>query len=262
MSIDTKIIAQLRSQTGAGMVDCKNALEEAGGDLEKAIEILRKKGEIKAEKKSDRATSEGLIALAKEGDKVAYVSLNCETDFVARNEDFIKATNDFSKKLLASENIEEFKTWAEENIKKELVVKIGENMQLGDFGVLEGKVIGSYVHSNKKVAGLVVLSGGSQELADDIAMQITAMSPKYIKPEDISAEVLEKEKEIYREQLKKEGKPDEIIEKILEGKLAKFYEEVCLLKQSFIKDEDVTIEELIKKEGEDIEVVEFRRIEI
>ena len=196
MAIDNKLVVQLRQQTGAGILECRAALEAAGGDITKAIEELRKKGAIKAAKKSaERETKEGIIySYTHSNSRVGTIfELSCETDFVARNKDF-------------------------------------------------------------------------QELAHDLAMQIVAMSPLFVKPKDVPAELLEKEKEIYREQLKKEGKPEEMIEKILVGKLNKYYEEVCLLKQHFIKDEDITIEELINQKiaviGEKIEIKRFARFEI
>ena len=195
MTIDLKIITQLRNQTGAGIADCKSALEEAKGDINQAIEILRKKGEIKAAKKADRATSEGVVAIAKADNKAAAVVLTCETDFVSRNENFISAASEYAQELLKMGEAE-FKTWAEDNIKKDLVLKIGENINLGDFGIVEGETLGVYIHSNKKTAAVVSLAGGNEELANVLAMQIVAMSPKCLKPEDLPAEELEKEKEI------------------------------------------------------------------
>lgn len=259
--IDSKLVMQLREQTGAGVLDAKKALEETGGDLEKAKDILRKKGAVKAANKAERLTKEGLIVMARQGNKVAVVSLACETDFVARNADFIKTAEEFAQALL-TKGVSEFKGCAEAKIKNELVVKIGENIQLGAFDIVEGAVLGNYLHSNKKVAAVVVLSGGTGELAGELAMQVAAMSPKYIAPSDVPADVLEKEKSVYREQLKGEGKPENIMEKILEGKLAKYYEEVCLLKQKFIKDEDLTIEALIKKSGDNVKVEKFVRYSI
>lgn len=244
MNIDLKTISQLRDQTGAGIADCKKALEEAQGDIAKAIEILRKKGEIKAAKKGDRITKEGVIALAKEGNRIAAVALACETDFVARNEDFVNTVNEFAKKLLTA-SLEEFKAWAEEKIKNELVIKIGENIQLVDFGVTEGAVLGSYLHHNRKIAAIVSLEGGSEEIASDVAMQAVAMAPKYLNPEDVPAEVIEKEKEIYKELLKSEGKPEAIWDKIMEGKLAKYYEENCLNNQVYIKDDTKKIKDVL-----------------
>ncbi|MDP3244788.1 MAG: translation elongation factor Ts [bacterium] len=259
---DSKLVMQLRAQTGAGVLDAKKALEETNGDLAQAVDFLRKKGAVKAAAKAERVTKEGVIALAKQGSKIAVAQLACETDFVARNSDFINTAEEFAQKLLTVSK-EEFKTWAEEKIKNELAVKIGENIQLGQFDVFTGEVLGSYLHSNKKVAAVVILSGGTQELANDLAMQAAAMSPKYVRPEDVPADEAAKEKEICREQLKGEGKPENILEKIVAGKLAKFYEEVCLFKQSYIKDEDLTIEKLIAREaaktGQEIKVESFTR---
>lgn len=261
MGIDLQTITQLRNQTGAGIADCKKALEEASGDIPKAIEFLRKSGEIKAAKKADRATNEGMVAITIAGDKAAAVVLACETDFVSRNEDFIAAVTKYSQKLLTTEEAE-FKNWAEESIKSELVLKIGENIQLGDFGVLSGQVLGTYLHSNKKMGAVVALTGGSKEIANDIAMQIVAMNPKYLKPENVPAEELETEKDIYREQMKNENKPAEIIEKIIMGKINKFYEDVCLLNQSFIKDDSKKIADLLKDLGEGIEITAFRKFSV
>lgn len=194
--MDTQIIVKLRNMTGAGMLDCKKALDETGGDIEKAVDYLRKKGEIKAAKKSaERNASEGIIhAYIHAGGKVGVMlQLSCETDFVAKNEDF-------------------------------------------------------------------------NNLAHDIAMHIAATSPSYVNIEDVPAEELEREKEVYKEQLKAEGKPENIIEKILEGKVAKYYEEVCLLKQPFIKDDKKKVEQIITeavaKIGEKIEVAKFARYQI
>lgn len=261
MSIDLKTISQLREMTGAGIGDCKNALAEAGGDIDKAVEILRKKGEIKAAKKSDRAANEGLVAIARSGKQAAIVALNCETDFVAKNEDFIKAVQDLADQLL-NLGPEDFKQKAEQKIKNELVVKIGENIQLGDFGIFEGEVLGTYLHSNRKVAAVVSLSGGSQELADDVAMQIAAMAPKCLKPADVPTGDLDKEREIYREQLKNEGKPENIWDKIIQGKLNKYYEDICLLNQIFIKDEKKKISDLLATAGPDVVVNNFKRFSI
>ncbi len=252
-------IKKLRDATGAGMVDCQNALAETNGDFEAAVELLRKKGVEKAGKKADRETNEGLIATAPADGGVAFVALACETDFVARNDDFIAAVTSFAEKL-AADGEEVFKDWAEETIKNELIVKIGENIQLADFALISGPVVGQYVHSNGKVASAVVLSGGDQQLADDIAMQVVAMKPQYLTPADVPAEVLDKEREVYREQMANENKPAEVMDKIVEGKLNKFYSEACLIKQSFIKDEDKTIEQLLADAG--VEIQSFRYLTV
>jgi elongation factor Ts len=243
MSIDLKTISELREKTGAGLNDCKSALEEAGGNIDQALELMRKKGELKAAKKADRAVKEGIVSVAVKDGKYAFTALACETDFVSRGADFQSASAELSQKLLES-SAEEFKSWSEEKI-KELVLKIGENIQLADFGIFEGAVVGTYIHSNKKVAGVCVLSAGDQETANDIAMQIAAMSPKWLNPESVENEIIEKEKEIYREQLKGEGKPEQIWDKIIDGKLAKFYEENCLTNQIFIKDDSKKIKDLL-----------------
>ena len=267
MTIDLKIITQLRNQTGAGIADCQSALEEANSDINQAIEILRKKGEIKAAKKADRATREGVVAIAKVANKAAAVVLTCETDFVSRNENFISAASEYAKELLKIGEAE-FKTWAEDNIKKDLILKIGENITLGDFGIIEGETLGVYIHSNKKIsaivslAGLPAQAGGNEELANVLAMQIVAMSPKCLKPEDLPTEELEKEKEIYRAQMKDENKPPEIREKIIMGKLNKYYEEVCLLNQQFIKDDTKKISDLLKEAGEGAAVKEFKKFSV
>ncbi|MFA6215396.1 MAG: translation elongation factor Ts [Patescibacteria group bacterium] len=261
MAVDTKLITKLREITGAGIGDCKAALEEGDSNIDKAIEILRKKGAVKAAKKAERITKEGVIAIAKDGQKLAVVALACETDFAAINGEFINAADSLAKKLLAAGS-DGFKESAEEFIKSELVVKIGENIQLTAAELIDGPVLGSYLHSNKKVASVVVLNSGSETLAADLAMQVAAMAPKYVKPEDILPAEIAKEKEIYREQLKGEGKPEAMWDKIIPGKLNKYYQEFCLIKQPFIKDDKITIEQLIKEQGGNIEVIKFFRFQI
>ncbi|MFA6919253.1 MAG: translation elongation factor Ts, partial [Patescibacteria group bacterium] len=175
--------------------------------------------------------------------KCAAVVLVCETDFVSRGEDFQNVATEMAQKLLTSDE-SEFKSWADTKV-KELVLKIGENIQLADFGIVEGEMLGRYVHHNKKVAAIVALDGGSEQVANDVAMQAVAMAPKYLTPEDIPVEVIEKEKEIYKELLQKEGKPEAIWDKIMEGKLAKFYEENCLNNQVYIKDDAKKIKDIL-----------------
>jgi len=249
---DISQIKKLRDLTGAGMMDCQKALTEAGDDMDKAVEVLRKKGEKMAGKKADRVANEGVISIQGDNQKLAVMGLNCETDFVARNEDFIKSADEFANKLLETGK-EGFESWAEAKIKDELIVKIGENLKLAIFDIVEAEVIGYYLHSNKKVATVVSLSKGNEEVAKEIAMHATAMNPQYLKPEDVPADVLEKEKEIYKEQLAKEGKPADIMEKILEGKVNKFYQEVCLVKQAFVKDDKKSIEKLLEENDAIIE---------
>jgi len=252
-----ELIKKIREATGAGIQDVKKALDEASGDENKAVEILRKSGQKIAAKKAERSTNEGVIAIAREGSKIAVAALACETDFVARNDNFIAAADSFAKKLLV-EGEAGFKDWAEEEIKKDLIVKIGENINLTDFAVFEGEVMDSYLHSNNKIASVVILEGGTEEQAREVAMHVAAMSPSYLKPEDVPAQEIDKEKEIYKEQLSKEGKPAEMMEKILEGKVQKFYTEVCLIKQPFIKDDKMSVEKFL---GE-VKIKEFRRFSL
>ncbi len=263
MSLD--LIKKLREITGAGFVDCQEALKEANDDLAKAEEILRKKGQKIAFKKQEREVKEGAIAIKQDGQRAVIVELYCETDFVARNEDFQQAVDELAEKLLEI-GTENFAVWAKEKIQNDLIVKIGENIQLGKFEVINGGVIGSYVHFNKKLAAIVVLNGGTKELAKELAMQVVAMDPKYLSPAEIPTEIIEKEKEIYREQVASEKKPAAIIEKIVEGKLEKFYSEICLLKQLYIKDEEKTIEKLLAeasvKVGSEIRVEKFIRFSL
>lgn len=255
---DLKQIKELRELTGAGMMDCQKALEESGDDMEKAVEILRKKGEKIATKKSDRDAKEGVIAIERLDNKIAIVALNCETDFVARNEDFISVVGEFAKHLLENGK-DGFENFSNEKIQNELIVRIGENLKLGFFDFVEANVLGSYLHSNRKIASVVSLSSGTEELAKDIAMHITAMNPEYLRPEDVPSEVIEKEKEIYKEQLKTEGKPENIIENILKGKVEKFYKDNCLIKQAFVKDDKMSIENLLKSAGENIVIEKYKR---
>ncbi len=247
-----ELIKEIRTITGAGMSDVKHALDEAKGDKDKAIEILRKSGQKIAAKKSEREVKEGVIALQRAGNKIAIVSLACETDFVARNQDFVDTVGGLAQSLL-EQGKEAFSQFVNDKIQNELIVKIGENLQLRDFDIIEGNTVGTYLHSNRKVAALVVLASGSEDLAKDIAMQAAAMAPRYLKPEDVPADVLAKEKEIYTEQLKNEGKPEAMWEKIMPGKVDKFYSEVCLIKQPFIKDDKKTIEQLLKDKDASIE---------
>ncbi len=246
--LDLQQIKKLRNMTGAGMMNCQKALEETKGDIEQAIEILRKKGEKIALKKADRKASEGVIALSEKENKIALIILNCETDFVAKNKDFIATAQELADKLLEL-GAEKFSAWAEDKIKDALIVKIGENIQLNKFEIISGDILGYYLHANNKVASVVSLNKGNQELAREIAMHVTAMNPIYLKPEDIPEDILAKEKEIYIEQLEAEGKPEEIIEKIIQGKLNKFYQENCLLKQEYIKDDKKNIKKLLDEQG-------------
>jgi elongation factor Ts len=265
MSITAAMVKDLRDRTGAGMMDCKKALAECDGDEEKAIAWLREKGLSKAAKKAGRATSEGLITISLAADcmSAAMSELKCETDFVAKNEEFIALAEGLAKNALAlkTDNVEALP--AEVTDLTGLIGKIGENMQVGRlaFVALPGSgAIGTYVHSTKKLGVLVELSGAATpDLAKDIAMQIAAASPICVTPDQIPAETLAQEKEIYLNQAKEEGKPAQIAEKIVEGRIRKFYQEVCLREQVFIKDDKKTIKDLL---GKNADIVRFFRFQV
>ncbi len=257
MVISLDIIKTLRGKSGAGMIDCKKALEEAEGNLEKAIEILRKKGIAKASKRSDRETSEGIIKLSVSLDnKEGYiVELNAETDFVVRSEKFQEFANQVLK-IMQSEKpknvveLLEIKMTGGNTVKDNLdnlSGVIGEKLDIKQCYILKsGGTVGAYSHMGGRIGVLVALNKENKvNLARDIAMHIAAANPKYIFPEDIPTEEIEKEKEIYREQLIKEKKPENIIDKIIEGKLNKYYEEVCLVKQEYIKEDKKKVENIL-----------------
>ncbi len=243
MPITASQVNELRQKTGISMMQCKKALEEADGDQEKAIAILRKKGADKAAEKADRQMREGIILTKVEKDKAAIVTQYCETDFVAKNEEF-RAIAEKAAETALKDGVEAAKNEAEPAL-KELFTKLGENMSI-EVDVVEGEGLGEYVHTNSKVGAVVKLNRSDSEKARDVAMHITAMNPEVVSPDDLPDDVVIKEREIWTEQLKAEGKPPEIIGKILEGKEKKFREESALLKQAFVKDGDKTVEEYLE----------------
>jgi len=270
MSIDPNII-KLRKQSGAGILECKKAMEEANGDIEKAQDILRKSGIAKAAKRADREASEGVIKVAVNEDKTKgyIVEFNSETDFVAKNEKFQAFVEETFNIFKNSEpkSLDEFLDlkMADSNSVKDSLESlsgvIGEKLEIKGSGMVEGSTVTAYSHMSGKIGVLVALDkSGEDELAYDVAMHIAASNPKYLSPDDVPAEEIEKEKDIYREQLKKEGKPEDIIEKILEGKINKYFEEVCLLKQEFIKNEELTIEKLLV--DKDVKIIKFIRFSL
>lgn len=241
--ITAAAVASLRARTGVSILACKDALTEAGGDEEKAIELLRKRGIAQAAKKADRDQAEGRVFAADRPGMAAVVLLKCETDFVARETAFQELGKDLAKALLeAGKGPLEQKAAEALPI---LVQKLGENITLGHAEVVEAPVVGTYVHSNSKIAVIIGLSGGSTEAARDVAMHAAAMSPSVTSPTDISGDVVEKEKEIWREQLKREGKPEAMWDKIMMGKEKKFREESSLTKQMFVKDNSKTVEQYL-----------------
>jgi len=242
MSITASQVSALRARTGVSMMACKKALEEAGGNEEKAIEILRKKGAAKAADKASRETTEGLILAKVKGDKAVMVSQFCETDFVAKNDEFVSIAKKAADTALSG-GIDKAREEADASL-KELFTKLGENMGI-EIDLIEGKGLAEYVHSNGKVGAIVNLSSPDAEKARDIAMHITAMNPIVVKPEDLPEDLVIKEREIWKEQLAQEKKPAEIMDKIMMGKEKKFREESALIKQSFVKDGEKTVEEYL-----------------
>ncbi len=265
MSISASDVAKLRSLTGAGMMDCKKAMDEAEGDMEKAGELLRKKGIVKAAKRTDKIAAEGATQVKVSGNTAVVLEVNSETDFVAQNEDFKKLVNELTDNLLENKpaSTEEAMSPVVTEKINNLTAKIGEKIVLRRFAVVEktdADVFGAYSHLGGKISVLILLKNTTDSaLANDIAMHAAAANPKYISRDEVPVEVVEKEKEIYTEQLKQQGKPEAAIEKILIGKLDKFYSEVCLLEQPFIKDEEKTIQKLL---GADVTIARMERFEL
>ena len=271
----TKITAsevnKLRKQTGAGMMDCKNALVEANGDFELAIDVLRKKGQKVASKRSDRSASEGVVLSGVSEDKKfgAIVSVNCETDFVAKNEDFVAFANDVLSKALANKvnTKEDLETLFIDgvSIKDKLLEKtgvIGEKIEIGFYDFLNSDYVACYIHHGNRLASLVSLNISNDEyfqLGRDLCMQVAAMNPMGLSDKDISKEILERELDIAKESARKEGKPEQMIEKIAMGRLGKFFKENTLLKQAFIKDGKKSIEQHVKEINSDLNILGFKR---
>ncbi|MFH0776781.1 MAG: translation elongation factor Ts [Patescibacteria group bacterium] len=255
--ITAALVKELRDATGISMLKCKKALEEAAGDLEKAREVLRKAGEADAAKRSERKAGEGVIALkiATNGKKGIVLQLFCETDFVAVNEGFSCLADDLASEALEGVDIIN----ASETKIREAIQKNGENIKIGEVKILEGETIAGYLHSNKKI-GVLVAGSGAAEVLSDIAMQIAAMKPAVISPEQVSADEIAKETEIQKEILAKEGKPAAMLDKILEGKLRKFREDKSLLKQAFVKDSSQTVEQFLAAKSAKVE--QFIRLAI
>lgn len=242
MAITIDDIKKLREATGVSMTACKKALEEANGDFDGAIDVLRKKGEAKAADRIGRSTNQGVVVTNVKDGKVVMVQLLCETDFVSRSEDFVKLAESIAQKVLDGSMQVTDKELPEI---QDFMLKVGEHVQIGDIAVVEGSNLGIYIHTNKKIGVVVSLDGGTNELARDIAMHAAATNPTVISPDEVSQELVAREKEIWADQLKNEGKPMEIIEKIMMGKEKKFREENALLKQMFVKDPEKSIEQIL-----------------
>lgn len=258
MSISLDQIKELRERTGVSTMSCKKALEEAKGNMDAAIDVLRKSGEAKQAARAARTTANGVVSIKISGNKAAVLSLLCETDFVAKNDDFRGLADQLAEKFLNGELPEDAEEAPEEM--KDAFIKLGENIKIGGRKLVEGDVLGTYIHLNNRIGVAVALGGGTQELAKDIAMHIAATNPQCISPDEVSEDLVVKEKEIWKEQLSKEGKPAEIVEKIMMGKEKKFREENALVKQAFVKDPEKTIEQLLSAAG--AKVTKFARVSV
>jgi elongation factor Ts len=253
--ITASAVKDLRERTGLGMMECKKALVEANGDAELAIENLRKAGSMKAAKKAGRTAAEGLVMtrVADDGSYAVMVEVNSETDFAARDDNFSGFVKVVLDKVFETRETDVAKLMdgGLEEKRLALVQKIGENISVRRAVVLggAGQVVGSYVHSNNKIAVLAALNGGHQDVARDVAMHVAATNPLVANPEEVPAEVLKKESEIYTAQAAESGKPADIIEKMVSGRLRKFIEEVSLTEQAFVKDPDVKVGKLVKQAG-------------
>lgn len=270
-NISASLVKELRERTGLGMMDCKKALEGADGDMEKAIDDLRKASGLKADKKSSRIANEGVVMtkIAEQGDYGVVIEVNSETDFAARDENFLGFARNVLEQAYANKeaDVAALLSSGLEDARQALVQKIGENINLRrverlQFTDSKNGIVESYVHSNDRIAVLVSITGGDESLARDIAMHIAAVSPMVVRAEDVPEEVLAKETEIYSAQAREKsaGKSEEIIEKMISGRLRKFVAEVSLLDQAFVKNPDIKVAELLKEAGAD--VVSFIRFEV
>ena len=267
MNITAEIVKQLRERTGAGMMECKKALVESGGDLDAAAELMSKQGLAKADKKSARIAAEGVVVVERGAAAAVLVEVNCETDFVAREQDFREFASAVAAQALSArpaslEALLEARLGDEtvDARRRALVAKIGENIGVRRFAVIESpQHLGAYLHGTR-IGALVAVKGGTAELAHDLAMHVAASNPKYLSVQQVPQEVMAKEREILTEQARGEGKPPEIVAKMVEGRLRKSLGELTLLGQPFVKDPDVTVEKLLKGAG--AEVLAFERFEV
>ena len=268
MSISAPMVKELRERTGAGMMECKKALVETSGDMEGAVELLRKSGQAKADKKSGRVAADGRVVIVTDGLAAAMVEINSETDFVAKDDNFVAFAEAVAARVLAGSAADVAALASEplanernvEAARTELVAKVGENISVRRFERLQAADhLGSYSHG-ARIGALVSLKGGDDDLARDIAMHVAASNPVCINENEVPAETLERERRIFAEQAAESGKPPEIIEKMVNGRVAKFLKEITLVGQSFVKDPDVTVGKLLKDAG--ATVTAFVRFEV
>ncbi|MCY7573070.1 translation elongation factor Ts [Bacillus pumilus] len=265
MAITAQLVKELRQKTGAGMMDCKKALTETDGDIDKAIDLLREKGIAKAAKKADRIAAEGLTLIKTDGNTGVILEVNSETDFVAKNEGFQSLLNELADHLLAAKpaTIEEAHASKMENgstVEEHItsaIAKIGEKITLRRFSVItkeDNAAFGSYLHMGGRIGVLAVLNGTTdEELARDIAMHVAAVNPKYISRDQVSEEEANREREVLTQQALQEGKPENIVAKMVEGRLNKFFEEICLLDQDFVKNPDEKVKQVVAAKNASIQ---------
>lgn len=266
--ITAQLVKELREKTGAGMMDCKKALQETDGNIEEAIQYLREKGIASAGKKADRIATEGLIEIAVDGDDAAIVEINAETDFVARNEQFQNLVKKIAEHIVKTKpaNLEELNAseldgQSVEEVMKSAIATIGENMNIRRFEVLtkpENGAFGEYIHMGGTIGVLSVIEGSTDEaIAKDVSMHAAALNPQYAKQDEVPQEELDKEREVLRNQALEEGKPENIVDKMVEGRMRKFLEEIVIGSQPFVKDSDKTVDQFLKDNN--AELVTFVR---
>ncbi|HDC8219322.1 TPA: elongation factor Ts [Staphylococcus aureus] len=271
-TISAKLVKELREKTGAGMMDCKKALTETDGDIDKAIDYLREKGIAKAAKKADRIAAEGLVHVETKGNDAVIVEINSETDFVARNEGFQELVKEIANQVLdtKAETVEALMETTLPNGKsvderiKEAISTIGEKLSVRRFAIrtkTDNDAFGAYLHMGGRIGVLTVVEGSTdEEAARDVAMHITAINPKYVSSEQVSEEEINHEREVLKQQALNEGKPENIVEKMVEGRLRKYLQEICAVDQDFVKNPDVTVEAFLKTKGG--KLVDFVRYEV
>lgn len=265
MEIKASQVKELRDMTGVAMMDCKKALVECEGDIEKALDLLRSNSALKAEKKSSRVAADGILVVSVNEDYATLVELNSETDFAAKDANFL-SFGEKVKEYISNNKIFEASVLKESSLeddRKALVQTIGENIQIRRVVTLEfdsSMNIGIYIHSDSKLGSLVVTKDGSDEIAKDIAMHVSAFNPLCLSQDDIDKDVLEREKAIYQNQAQDSGKPQDIMDKMVDGKIKRFLSEVSLISQNFVKDPDITVQEYLEKGGATI--VEFARLKV
>ena len=261
-AISAAMVKELRERTGLGMLDCKKALREADGDIEKAIEDLRKSSGMKAAKKAGRVAAEGIVVARVEDGFGQLVEINSETDFVAKDKGFRAFVSQVADKAFADKQDDVAAVMAGdlESAREALVQKVGENIGLRRIGSLQGENVVAYVHGNDRIAVLVSLKGGDEVLAKDVAMHIAAVNPRFVSPDRVSQEVIDNESDIIKAQPDMVGKPDNIIEKMIGGRIRKFLSEISLTEQDFVKNPEVTVGKLVKDQG--AEIIGFVRYEV